>query len=80
MTAMTVIVKVRQPKMIPYFWAAGMSRRPNAARMSVGEVMEVMWLKALRSFWRSVSSEEGMVVVDAMVVNDGKQCTKFMAL
>jgi hypothetical protein len=30
-------------------------------------VMEVMWLKALRSFWRSVSSEEGMVVVDAMV-------------
>lgn len=51
-----MIVKVRQPKIIPYFWAGGMSRRPNAARMSLRLCMEVMWEKALRSLSRSDSS------------------------
>ncbi len=61
---MTVMVKVRQPNTIPYFWAMGRSRRPKAARMSVGEVMEVMVEKA----WRSLSRSDSSVVVDDMVV------------
>ena len=63
---MTVMVKVRQPKTIPYFCAMGRSRRPKAARMSLGEVMEDMVEKAWSSFSRSVSSGDG-VLVDAMV-------------
>jgi len=63
---MTVIVKVRQPKTIPYFCATGRSSRPKAARMSLGLVIEVMVEKAWRIFSRSVSS--GGVVADAIVV------------
>ena len=63
---MTVIVKVRQPKTIPYFCAMGRSSRPKAARMSLGEVMEVMVEKAWSSLSRSLSSGGG-VLVDAMV-------------
>lgn len=65
---MTVMVKVRQPKTMPYFWARGMSRRPKAARMSVGELRDDMVEKAWRSLSRSESSPTtGVAVVDAMV-------------
>lgn len=63
-TVPTVRAKVRHPNMIPYFWAAGMSRRPKAERTSSKEPMEVM---APRD-WRSLSRSERPSLLSGMVM------------